>query len=112
MNDDTPMTAHQSLSAHAMVARLDSAIRFALAHNLVDDEPWLRDSRDYLQIFIENSGQAAIKFIPLIEPQLSDFEKAAAMLSSKVSSSREPHYLALKRCCSGPVFGKMSGKVA
>lgn len=78
MEDDTPMTAHQSLSAHAMVARLDSAIRLALAHNLVDHEPWLRDSRDYLQIFIENNGQAAIKFIPLIEPQLSDFEKAAA----------------------------------
>lgn len=78
MEDHKPLTAHERLSAFAMVARLDSAIRFAIANQLVDHEAWLRDSRDYLQIFMEYSQREAIKFIQLIEPELADFEKAVA----------------------------------
>lgn len=75
-----PLSAHQRLPALGMVARLDSAIHFAMVHALLDHEAWLRDCRDYLKILIEYSGQEAIRFIPLIEPQLADFEKAAATI--------------------------------
>lgn len=78
MEDDTLLTAHQRLSVYAMVARLESAVHCAVANGLADQEAWLRDSRDYLQIFIEHSVQGTPKFITLIEPQLAEFERAVA----------------------------------
>lgn len=79
MEDDTPLTAHQRLSAYAMVARLDSAVHCAMENGLADQEAWLRDSRDYLKIFIEHSKKnGAPKFITFIEPQLAEFERAVA----------------------------------
>lgn len=75
-----PLSAHQRLPVFGMVARLESAIHFAMAHDLAAHEAWLRDSRDYLKFLIEYSGQEAIRFIPLIEPQLADFEKAASAI--------------------------------
>lgn len=75
MENAKPLTAHERLSAFAMVARLDAAIHFAMANQLADREAWFRDYRDHLQVFIDCEGQHAAKFISMMEPLVADFER-------------------------------------